>query len=311
LFVMGELPRNQRALFEEHLKTCAECRNSVQDFERIALFDLPAAAALRGDALSAYEIEAIDESILTRVKAGASLASQSAEGQIHVAPPLFPPWWTRLRRILKFAVPIAGWSFAAVLLVLLWLARRVSDATLPASAAVGSQIAPANDPTVDNLRRKLADLEKQRRQDAQKFIDADARARRDSLALARITEQFQSMGSNYSAALADLNQGQVKLNQASAELELTRKRLNDESAARDALQGQLSEIYVRFEKQGAEVARLEKVAATVPARLPAVEKGFGNDEAGEILGGAIFTLWMCMTSTIPASRLVRTAASIT
>jgi hypothetical protein len=289
LFVMGELPRDQRALFEEHLSTCAECRKSVQDFERIALFDLPGAAALRGDALAAHEIEAIDESsILARVKTGASLASQSPEGEIHLAPPLLLPcpipWWKRLRRILKVAIPIAGWSFAAVLLVLLWPARRVSNAILPANAPIGMQNAPASDPTVDNLRRQLADLEKQRRQDAQKFIDADARARRDSLALARLTEQFQSLGSNYSAAQADLTQSQSKLTQASAELDLTRKRLNDESAARDALQGQLSEIYARFEKQGAEVARLEKVAANVPSRLPALEKEFGNDEAREILG---------------------------
>ena len=47
LYVMGELPREDQARFEEHLRSCDECQRSVQVFESIALFELPAAAALQ------------------------------------------------------------------------------------------------------------------------------------------------------------------------------------------------------------------------------------------------------------------------
>jgi hypothetical protein len=50
------------------------------------------------------------------------------------------------------------------------------------------------------------------------------------------------------------------------------------------LQGQLSEVYDRLQKNSAEVARLERVAATTTARLPVAEKQIDDSEAKEILG---------------------------
>src|SRR6185437_9677772 len=114
--------------------------------------------------------------------------------------------------------------------------------------------------------------------------EAKSREHDSQIAYTRLDKQYQSLNDTYSVLEEHLKQEEGKLLQQSAELDLTRNSLKEQKSARDTLQGQLSEVYSRLERQRAEVTRLERVATTVPASFPIVEQTVGGSEAKEILG---------------------------
>jgi len=58
---MGDLGREDRLFLDEHLGKCEDCRNLIEEFERIALFDLPAVAVMRGENLVPESMEFTNE----------------------------------------------------------------------------------------------------------------------------------------------------------------------------------------------------------------------------------------------------------
>lgn len=289
LYVLGDLSPQDRELLEQHLGGCEACRDSVRGFEKVVLFDLPAAAVARAEngLPEIFELPS-EREILTGVlqKAGASFARETSHGPLlsEFASPCVTPWWKRTAKIGKIALPAAGWAIAACLLI--WV-FGVGHPDARINLVAVSTASPAHFADTRNdaeLKGRLAAVEKQREAAEQKMGDVEVQARRNSLALSQMSDHLLSLNSAYTQLQAELVQAQNRASEKSAELELTRSQLNEEVAAKESLQGQLGEISTRFEKQRDEVARLEKVAGTVPARLPVVERSLGDNEAKDILG---------------------------
>ena len=126
--------------------------------------------------------------------------------------------------------------------------------------------------------------EKQKDEVTGKLNQAETQARGDALSFAQMTSNYQKLNTTYSALETELTNEEAQVKQRSAGLELARRSLNEEIAAKDSLQGQLAEVYERLEKSADEVARLEKFAVTAPERLPISEKEVNGNEAKEIPG---------------------------
>jgi hypothetical protein len=288
LSVIGDLSREDRIFLEGHLKECEECRDLVQGFERIALFELPAVASLRTENFVPESLELTNESrirtrVLERVKAGLEREEIPDRITQDKVPPCPTSWLRHVKRGTWFAVAAGGWAAAA--LVLVWMLGRggpVSEESLRASV----RIAPPSEVTGDlNLLKKRVDLAERRRDEAlKKLEEAQALNRNDALSLAQMTSQFEGLNAAQFALKNQQSIQEDQLRQRAAELALLRNDLREQSAEKESLQGQLSEVYDRLEQNRAEAARLERTAATTPARVPTSAQDIGASEAKEILG---------------------------
>jgi len=288
LFVLGELSLEDKSLLEEHLKDCEECQDLVKGFESIALFDLPAVASLRMEKLVPENLEfAKEDRIRARVleKAKAVLERNEIQNQLtqDIVRPCPTPWLRKARREAMFAAPTAGWAIAAVLLIgILWKNRPMPEGSTHVAAPLAVPVQSSSELKALSARAFVA--EKQRDEAMGKLAQAEALNRSSALSLSQMTSQYVGLNSLYSSLKGEMTLQDDQLKQRAAELELTRKGLREQLAAKESLQGQLSEVYERLDRNSAEVARLEKVAATTPARLPVSEKEIDGNEAKEILG---------------------------
>jgi len=288
LFVLGDLSREDRMFLEGHLAECAECRDLIEGFERIALFDLPAVASLRTENFVPESLEFTNENqIRARVLEKAKAGLENKERQDGLAEEIVrscpTPWLRHAKRAGRLAVPAAGWAIAAVLLVS--IAGKIRPISGSDRQVVSPQAATfANSKEVDALTQRLLIAERQKNEAIAGRDEAVNLSRTDVLSLAQAESRYESLNETYFALKGDMTLQQDQLKQETAQLELTRRDLIEQLAAKDSLQGQLSEVYERLQKNSSEVARLERIAVTTPASLPVSEKEIDGNEAKEILG---------------------------
>jgi hypothetical protein len=171
---------------------------------------------------------------------------------------------------------------ALLLLCVSWEFHQTAGSGTPKSPPSSTQAQVSGDSI--ELKKRILIAEKQRDEAIVKRDEAVSMSRGSLQSLARMTSQYDGLDSMYSALKTEMTQQQDKLKQETAKLELTRRDLNEQLAAKETLLGQLSEVSERLQKDGAEVARLERVAATTSTRLPISGKEIDGDEAKEILG---------------------------
>jgi len=287
-FVLGDLSREDRSFLEGHLKECEECRDLVEGFERIALFDLPAVASLRTENFVPESLEFANENqIRTRVLERAKAGLERNEIQNRFARDIVRryhiSWLRQAKRGARFAVPAAGWAIAAVFLLGFFLKSRPQPQGIT-QVAIPVVVPVENSGNLNELKNRSLAAEKQRDEALGKLSEAEALNRSSSLSLSQMKVQYDSLKTSYSALKGETTLQDDELKQRAAELELTRKELKEQLSAKESLQGQLAEVYERLDRNSAEVARLEKVAATTPARLPVSAKEIDGNEAKEILG---------------------------
>jgi anti-sigma-K factor RskA len=288
LSVLGELSREDKIFLEGHLSECEECRELVKEFERIVLFDLPAVAVLRTENFTPESMAFTDEDqIRARVLEKAKARRERSDDQGRTAQDIVcsrsVPFWRHVKHLAKTAPLTVGWVIAAVLLF------RTLETTRPFPELDTKTATPitahAYIPTeVRVLEGRAFIAERERDDAARKLKEADRRNRDNTVTLARLISQNDALNSTYVALKTELLQRDDLLKQRTAELELTRSNLNEQLISKDSLQGQLSEAYERLQKNGSEVARLERIAATTPPRLPVSEPTVDGNEAKDILG---------------------------
>lgn len=288
LSVLGELSREDKIFLEGHLSECEECRDLVKEFERIVLFDLPAVAVVRTENFTPESMEFTDEDQLrTRVLEKAKARRERSDDQSRIvrdiASPRSVPRWRNAEHLAKIAVSMTGWAIAAVLLF------RILETTGPLQGPNTGRPAPIaahayGSTDVRALEDRALVAEKERDDATHKLNEAERRSRDNMLALARMSLQNDALNTTYSALKIELLQREDLVKQRTAELELTRSNLNEQLVAKDSLQGQLFEVYERLQKNSAEVARLQRIAATNPPRLPVSEPTVDGNEAKDILG---------------------------
>lgn len=288
LYALGELAPEEAIRLQGHLCECEQCSALVKEFEKIILFDLPSIEVLRSEGSVPEDPESVSErELLSRIHERASSISELSreqpawEDRAGVWPSLVPP--LRTFRFAGLAALAAGWLVAAALILIhtatgpeghkteaagRWEDSRVQ--VLKAEAAALTQELRSANANVQILKSKLDTM--------------SDRARTAQFELAYMKGQNRSLNSGYSDLHTQLTQEEGLVEQESAELQLTRDNLNAQLAAKDSLEGQLSEVSSRLEKQSQEVARLARVAAAVPVAYSISESTVSKGEAREILG---------------------------
>src|SRR5579863_2322461 len=282
---LGDLSREEKIVFDEHLQRCQECRDSIKSFERVGFFDLPAVAVMRAEEGLPPDVALVnDRQLLAEVRhrADSSLLNRKSQSPLELISSSRTEWWTRVVWSTRKAIPKAGWALAAGLL--LWMIPHQSSRVPDTHAVVSPQPSLDKPNSLEQLQNSVV-AAKERAVDAiRERNDAEANAHRSAAGLARLSTQYQTLNSSYSGLQSEIAQNRLDLQQRTAELELARTQLKEQVTAKDAMQEQLSDVYARFEKQSAEIDRLEKLKASLPGRVPFAEKAVGENEAKEILG---------------------------
>lgn len=287
LFVLGDLSREDRLFLEGHVAECAECRDLIKGFERIALFDLPAVASLRTENFVPESLEFANESqirtrVLERAKAGLENESRKLVTE-EIVRACSTRWLTNVKRIARLAVPVAGWAIAALLLAgIAWKSRPLAEPGRKLPLPQGAIVNRSGE--VDALAHRLHLAQQQLDEAIAQRNDAVSLGRSGAQSLAQMESQYESLNATYTALKGDVTLQQDQLKQESAQLELTRRELSEQLIAKESLQGQLSDVYERLQKNSSEVTRLERIAMTTPVSLPVSEKEIDGNEAKEILG---------------------------
>lgn len=285
LFVLGDLSQDERMALDQHLSGCQECRNLIQDFERIMLFELPAAAILQSKNIDPVATAPIDEArLLATVRERAVSILERTSSALHagdgIESPCTRPWWKRAVQGRAVFVPASGWALAAGLL-LLTVSLALQKQNQVAASKAGARSVQSG-LIASEQRARMFESEKEAL--AKQLGASEVEARSKALAYSRLDARLQEAENAYGALESEAATTRSELAQRTAELQLTRNSLNEEVAGQNALQVRLSDAYSRLEKQASEVARLERVAASVPARYPAAERDLSDGDAKEILG---------------------------
>lgn len=289
LYALGELSPEESLSLERHLRNCQECREVVAQFERIVLFDLPSLAVFRSNPAVPEDVDSISgNELLMKIRERADTLREQGGEQPERAPiaPFVPSATSRLRtlRFAGMAALAAGWLVAAAVILPHGGARPgvqgpetgISQQkgsgrhALEAEAATLGLQLKAADANVETLKRKLEAI--------------SGRARTGQSEVSHLKAQCRVLNGKFSDLNSKLEREESLLEKRSAELQLTRDDLNSEIAAKASLQGQLADVYSRLDKQTQEVAKLERVAAAVPAAYPVVQATVSEGEAREILG---------------------------
>lgn len=286
LFALGDLSAEEMAFMREHQKECQQCQKLVSEFERLMVFDLPAAAVARNQNVETKLTESSEErkilvKVLETAKENSARTPNQPPGTRHAAS-LSITWWEWTQHRTRPLLASAGWAVAALLLFGMFGSKR--RPAQPVQRQAAAMATPAEAPNSQEMRDRSAQTEMARDKAARKLKDSEARSRRALSELARITEQYRNLDSTYAELKNLLNQEQAQLSQRTSELELTRSDLQQQASVRDTLQGQLTAVLAQLEKQRTEVARAQEVLDREPARLPAEEATLDPSEAKEILG---------------------------
>ena len=116
LSVLGEWSAEEKVLLNRHLAECESCRELVQDYERLALIDLPASSVERIGDQYTDEIDAGEEDrLLGRVVALANRQSEASANASRIlesdASPCHSSIRERIMRFLRPSIPLAGWAW--------------------------------------------------------------------------------------------------------------------------------------------------------------------------------------------------------
>lgn len=272
-----------------HLCECQHCKELVEEFNKIMLFDLPSIAVLRSEELVLEDPDSISESaLLERIRARAELTPPHSEElpqlEDGTGPSLSAVQPMRIFRVAGVTALAAGWLVAAVLILV------HSGAQTERTRAVSAAVLRKN---LDGqmLKTEAANLTKALQAANAKVNILNSRIDKMSnhvhterFEMIHLTTQYQDLKGSYSDLSARLTNEQALLAQESAELQLTRDSLNSQISVKDSLEVQLSEVYSRFDKQGDEVTKLEHAANAVPVAYPVSESSVNEGEAREILG---------------------------
>lgn len=289
LYAIGELAPEDALRMKEHLRECESCRVLVEEFEKITLFDLPSIEVLRSEGVVPEGLESINAGeLLENVRESARSNTQRSREEDEwkevacPAPVAMQPM--RVFRLAGLAALAAGWLVAVVLilpqgktLLETYSAGGAAEQhhgsaeqSLESQAVALSGKLQAANASVGALQSKLS-----------KMSERSVQARSE---LTHLKAQYQDLNGNYTSLQARLTQQESLVEQQSAQLQLTRDSLNTQISAKDALEGQLSDVYSRLDKQRQEVAKLQRIAATVPVAYPVSESRVSEGEAREILG---------------------------
>jgi ribosomal protein L17 len=287
LFALGDLSAEEVAFMREHQKQCQQCQELISEFERIMVFDLPAAAVLRNQNGETELNESSEErKLLAEVLERARENKERNRSHVFATLPnsaaLSIPWWEWARHRARPLVAPTGWAVAAMLLFeVLGSNRRPAHPVQPQAAIV---VAPQEAPSSAEMQARALRAEAARDEATTKLRDSEARSRYTLSELSRITEQYKNLDSTYAELKNLLTQEQVQLGQRTSELELTRNNLQQEASVRDTLQSQLTAVLAQLEKQRTEAAHAQEVADREPAALAVEDKAVDPSEAKEILG---------------------------
>jgi|SRR5579872_3085440 len=284
LFVLGDLSIEERGPLEEHLRECDDCRRVVQEFERIALFDLPAVASLRTEEHVPASLEfANGDDLLVRVREKARADLERINDQRRLKEVSIARCPSLRWRKVRSALLATGWAVAAVLLIGILVTGR--SQLKPASREYVPIPVPQNVSKVNEIENDYERAALRERDEAIKQLNnLEVTDRSKTLALVRATSQYKDLLEANASLKSQLTNREDELALRSAELDLSRKNLNEQIAAKDSLQAQLSDVNERFDRREAEVAHLQKIVATTPALVPQPKRELGADEAKEILG---------------------------
>jgi hypothetical protein len=288
LFTLGELSQQESIEFSEHLKACSECNVQTKEFEKLILFDLSSATVLRTEQMvpecGGFTSEA---ELLARIWERAKILKEHCEAPRGVIEQQLTaicaiPVWKRAIRLSLQAVSWVGWAVAAILLVAIQgkeAQPRRDEAIIaaPQSGYDSKHLAGLQ-------QQQVLALQAERAKEFKTLKEAEARARNSEATVALISARSRDQDKKSAALAAQLDQLHADLGQRSAELEMTRKRLNEEIGTREAVQEQLADAHTRLEKENNEVSRLQELAGSTQPRLPMPAANLNANEAKEILG---------------------------
>jgi Putative zinc-finger len=287
LSVQGDLSPEESIQLEQHLKECGECRDLIQEFERLMFFDLPAAAALRLKDELPESVEIPSEEILfarftqkVRTEEHRKIQQASALSGITYAPcPV--PRWKRVRQFAKFTLPLLASAAAGLVIASLGFYWHAPVAPISAPA-VSAQTASIKD--IEEWKNRALSAERRTVDSDRDLIKAKERIREDSIRIGQLLGRDEKLAVDHEQLQAKLDQQRADLSSRTAELGFVRSSLTEETSAKEDFQRQLQEIDAQVAKQKSELAHLEQIAATVPVQRPLAEHEIGTSEAKEILG---------------------------
>lgn len=289
LSIRGDLTRDESIMLEKHLKRCKECRILIKDFERVMLRDLPAAAVARATNPGTDSIEAPSEDQLF-ARFNVRRQSLSEIPQVLNAQPAVlrtaqackATVWKRIRRWAASSGPLFASTAAGVLITFVVMHRNISGSTAPPMQSVAPQIGAQ--PKVNEWEDRAVAAEGRANDLNQKLGTAEQHLREASMVSAQLSGANQKLSNDMDQLQSQLTQAQAELKEEGAKLDIIRASFRDEAESKAALEAQLQEINSRREKERAELAHFEQIAATTPARVPVAERDIENGEAKEILG---------------------------
>lgn len=287
LFASGELSQEEAVEFSEHLENCSECRSHTREFEKLIVFDLSPAAAIRmEDSVPDATEFASEQELMARIRNRATTVLVRRESLLGAAQelgaPCTAPLWKRAAVESWRLVPWLG-SAAAVFLLTLLPTRNMEQRRAQATVVVVPKVTVASLDHPD-LQREVLALQSEKQESLRKLKDAEARSRSTDEALARLIAQSGEQEAKRASLTSELDGLRADLGQRTAELEIARDRLNEEIDAREATQRQLADVNVRLEKQRSEVLRVQELAASTQVKRPLTAADLSPSEAKEILG---------------------------
>lgn len=288
LYALGELSPEENLSLEKHLRNCQECRALVGEFERIVFFDLPSVAVLRSCGSVPEDVDSISgDELLRNIRERAKTPFEQRERRFSAQNACFAPPTMSRSGMLRFAglsALAAGWLLAAVVILAHGRTRpRVHGLENTISQQKGSdrQALEAEHARLGvKLKAAGANVETLKR----KLEAVSGRVRTGQSELSRLRTQYRDLNGSFFDLNSKLEQEESLLERRSAEVQFTRDELNSEIAAKDSLQRRLFDVSRRLDKQTQELARLERVAAEVPAAYPLTQATVSEGEAREILG---------------------------
>jgi len=226
-----------------------------------------------------------EQELLARIRERATTRQVRAESDPGVVPRLGSscavPVWERTASLTRRAIPWLGWAAAAVLLGVV-ATKNIRPGGNRTLAVVPAEHGVVSAELAD-LRREVLSLQAEKEEASKKLKEAEARVRSTDTAFAQLFAQNQDQLLRRDALAAERDGLRAELGQRAGELEIARKRLNEEIGAKEATREQLADLNARLEKRRSEVYRLQELAGNAEAKLPLAASDLSSSEAKEIL----------------------------
>jgi len=285
LYALGELSGEESCRWDDHMHVCGICRALVAEYKRIMLFDLPTIAATQAqDDIVELKPKVDRDRLLANIRDRADATQRRQREQLPQAVPTFKLFRGNRPDRPRWVLAGLGWATAAILLVAVGVHATGPRSAAPELAAQPRSAAPEVVAQISALQAQVDAAQTRARELSGRLLYAQTETKKSALASALSIAQSKDLASTNQALEAQLKDEQVKLDQASAALELTRQRLKDEIATGDSLRTDLTNVYNRLDRESGEVARLQRVAATTTNHFPLANQPLAESDAKEILG---------------------------